>query len=63
MRSCPTVNRALVEGEDFTLEDGKIVFTVRYLLERGFCCNSGCRNCPYRAAPEPVRIEIGPKKK
>ncbi len=24
------------------------VFTQQYHLRRGFCCNSGCRHCPYR---------------
>lgn len=43
------MNRPLVDGIDYTLEDGKMVFTVAFLLRRGFCCNSGCRNCPYRA--------------
>jgi hypothetical protein len=37
----------LVEGVDYTLEDGLMVFTPHYLLRRGYCCNSGCRNCPY----------------
>lgn len=37
----------LVEGRDYTMEDGKIVFTRHFLLGRGYCCNSRCRNCPY----------------
>lgn len=37
----------LVEGRDFYWEDGFMVFTSTYLLARGFCCQSGCRNCPY----------------
>ena len=28
-------------------EGGNIVFSAEYLLERGYCCQSGCRNCPY----------------
>ena len=42
--------RALVEGTDYTLdpETGGMVFTSAYLLKRGFCCDYGCRNCPYR---------------
>ena len=41
----------LQEGIDFTLdEEGRMVFSARYLLERGFCCGSGCRNCPYSKA-------------
>jgi Family of unknown function (DUF5522) len=37
----------LVEGEDYYLENGKYVFTAHYLLKRGYCCESGCRHCPY----------------
>jgi len=37
----------LVEGEDYYLEDGKYVFTANYHLKRGYCCESGCRHCPY----------------
>jgi hypothetical protein len=36
-----------VEGLDFYFEDGLMVLTRRYLLDRGFCCGSGCRHCPY----------------
>jgi hypothetical protein len=37
----------LVEGEDYYLENGLYVFTSSFLLRRGYCCDSGCRNCPY----------------
>src|SRR5712691_12829079 len=37
----------LVEGEDYYCEGPAIVFTARYLLRRGYCCESGCRHCPY----------------
>ncbi|MBI1191721.1 MAG: hypothetical protein GC205_00915 [Bacteroidetes bacterium] len=30
---------------------GRMVFTAHYLLERGYCCKSGCRHCPYGYAP------------
>jgi hypothetical protein len=26
---------------------GLFVFTARYLAERGSCCESACRHCPY----------------
>lgn len=39
---------ALREGIDYTLdEQGRFVFTREFLLARGTCCKSGCRNCPY----------------
>ena len=37
----------LEEGEDYYFEDGLMVLTARYLLQRGYCCEQGCRNCPY----------------
>jgi len=40
-----------VEGEDYYLEGEAIVFTARYHLRRGYCCESGCRHCPFTAAP------------
>lgn len=35
------------EGEDFYLENGRVVFTAAFHLRRGHCCGSGCRHCPY----------------
>lgn len=39
----------LVEGEDYVIEPGTglMVLTAAYLAKRGYCCESGCRNCPY----------------
>lgn len=38
----------LFERIDYNIEDGKWVFSRWFLLKRGFCCDSGCRNCPYK---------------
>lgn len=32
---------------DYYLENGRMVFTAQYLRRRGYCCQSGCRHCPY----------------
>jgi hypothetical protein len=37
----------LIEGEDYYLEGGLLVFMSAYHLKRGYCCDSGCRHCPY----------------
>ncbi len=37
----------LVEGIDYYIENGFVVFTAHYLRNRGYCCESGCRHCPY----------------
>ena len=52
------MNRPLKEGADYyLLPDGRLVFTAAYHLSRGYCCGSGCLNCPYNydAVPEPRR--------
>ncbi|HKE58811.1 MAG TPA: ABC transporter substrate-binding protein [Pyrinomonadaceae bacterium] len=37
----------LEEGKDYYLEGNSMVFTSSYLQRRGYCCDSGCRNCPF----------------
>ena len=43
-------NQTCVEGLDFYFEDGLMVLTRRYLLNRGHCCENSCRHCPYEKA-------------
>jgi len=48
----------LKEGVHFYInEDGYIVLTEKYHLEKGFCCGMGCLHCPYNYenVPEPRR--------
>jgi hypothetical protein len=40
----------LEKGVDYYLENGLLVFTSAFLLKRGYCCESGCRHCPYKEA-------------
>jgi len=57
---------ALKEGIDFYYnEDGYMVFTEKYLLDRGYCCGNGCRHCPYNYenVPEPQKTELLKKAK
>lgn len=51
----------MTEGIDYyLLPDGRLVFSAKYLLERGYCCGNGCLNCPYEydAVPEPRKSEL-----
>ena len=55
------MNTQLVEGLDFYYnEEGYIVLTEKYHLEKGFCCGNGCKHCPYHFVnvPEPRRSEM-----
>lgn len=35
------------DGDFYYSPEGLIVFTEQYHLHRGYCCESGCRHCPY----------------
>jgi hypothetical protein len=39
--------KQFIEGVDYYFEEGLMVLTERYLLDRGYCCENGCRRCPY----------------
>ena len=36
-----------IDTPDFYWENGFMVFTEAYHKKRGYCCQSGCRHCPY----------------
>jgi hypothetical protein len=51
----------LIEGKDFYYnEEGLMVFTALYHLQKGYCCGNGCKHCPYNyeKVPEPKRTEL-----
>jgi hypothetical protein len=39
--------RPQVTEPDWYVENGLLVYTATYHLQRGSCCGSGCRHCPY----------------
>lgn len=53
--------RNLVEGIHYYLsEEGYVVLTGQYHLERGYCCGLGCKHCPYdyENVPEPQKTDL-----
>lgn len=52
------VNTSLVEGEDYYLENGLLVFTAAYHLKRGYCCHNNCRHCPYGDEKPDERLTV-----
>ncbi|HEV2463477.1 MAG TPA: DUF5522 domain-containing protein [Acidobacteriaceae bacterium] len=44
----PDQEQPLIEGVDYVMEGPYLVFTAAYHLKRGYCCESGCRNCPWK---------------
>lgn len=60
------MKQLLTEGIDFYYNaDGYMVFTEKYLREKGLCCGNGCRHCPfdYENVPEPRRSILREEKK
>lgn len=53
--------KQLFEDVDFYYnEQGLMVLTGKYLLERGYCCGNGCLHCPfdYEQVSEPRRSQL-----
>lgn len=41
-------NKKLIEDIDYYInEEGNFVFTAWHHLRRGYCCENGCKHCPY----------------
>ena len=47
----------LIETVHYYYENGNMVFTEKYHIDKGFCCCYACRHCPfdYECVPEPKR--------
>ncbi|HKO79640.1 MAG TPA: DUF5522 domain-containing protein [Chitinophagaceae bacterium] len=50
-----------IEGVHYYInEEGLVVLTEKYHLERGYCCGNGCKHCPfqYQNVPEPKKSQL-----
>ena len=52
------LNNKYIENVDYTIENGLFVWTSHFLLQRGYCCNNGCKNCPYRKESKDKQKDI-----
>ena len=53
----------MIEGTDYYFnEDGLMVFTAEYHLKRGYCCQSGCRHCPWKKKTEDKKADENKQK-
>ncbi|MAF91081.1 MAG: DUF5522 domain-containing protein [Bdellovibrionota bacterium] len=43
---------SLVQGRDYYIENGFWVFTEKFHIEKGMCCENQCRHCPYQSKTE-----------
>jgi len=37
----------LDKDEYYHSSEGYVIFTEKYHLKRGYCCNNNCKHCPY----------------
>ncbi len=44
----PADNQDISLDGMYYMENDFLVFTEKYHLKRGYCCNNGCRHCPYK---------------
>jgi len=55
----------LIEGTHYYInEEGFVVLTEQYHLEKGYCCGNGCKHCPYEYenVPEPKKTILQEEK-
>jgi len=45
------MSQQLIEGVDYSIENGLFVLSAVFLSRRGYCCKNICRNCPFGNSP------------
>jgi len=43
------------DGDYYLTPEGYRCFTEQYHIKRGYCCESGCRHCPYGFTKEKLK--------
>ena len=54
-------DKSLIQNVHYYLEGERVIFTELFHLERGSCCGSGCRHCPYDPKHKKGTININKK--
>jgi len=57
------MNSKLKEGIHYYLENGRVIFTPTFHIERGQCCGNGCRHCPYEPKYEKGNKKLADREK
>ena len=47
MKKEPYLNN-LAQDEYYMSKEGYVIFTEKYHIKRGYCCQSNCVHCPYK---------------
>jgi hypothetical protein len=56
------LNKEFIENKHYYLEEGRVVFTALFHLDRGRCCGNKCRHCPYNPEWKKGTTKIKDKK-
>jgi hypothetical protein len=49
---------AATQGDASGFLDGLMVLTARYHRRRGYCCEQGCRHCPYPDSAKEAQKDV-----
>jgi len=52
-----TKRHLLEKDEYYYSTEGYIIYTEKFHLKRGFCCNSNCKHCPFKKLNKKKRNE------
>ena len=54
------MHKLVVQEDYYYNEEGYVVLTEKYHLQKCICCGNGCKHCPYDYVnvPEPKRKEL-----
>lgn len=48
----------MLQKDEYYMENGMFVLTEVFLRRRGYCCNRGCRHCPYISNANKIKSEM-----
>tara|TARA_B100000902_G_C27201377_1_gene859238 strand:+ start:542 stop:715 length:174 start_codon:yes stop_codon:yes gene_type:complete len=49
---------SLKKEDYYHSDEGYIVFTEKYHLKRGYCCDSNCKHCPYKKKKKKINDKL-----
>lgn len=61
MPDSPSAAGSPIDGHDYYMDGPWLVFTREYHLRRGYCCQSGCRHCPWNYRKDSADNNIRPE--
>jgi len=52
------MKQEFIEGTHYYMEGERVIFTALFHIQRGQCCGSGCKHCPYKPKYQKGNIDL-----